>query len=139
MMSITAATRDRLKAAGAVEAIVSDRVFRDERPQGTPLPAIVLIGAGGATDYHYRGRASVQRVRIQLDCWAGSRGDADALGVAVIEAMEGAADLGSIRFVRAFVTDRRDGSDRGETIAATGAAPLAYRASIDFFVWFKEV
>jgi len=138
-MSVTAATRDRLKAAAPVVAIAGDRAFREERPQGTALPAIVVHGITAPIDYTYSGPSDLQRARVQLDCMAESAGAAEALADAAVAAMDGPAVLGGIRFVQSFVADRRDDSGRGT--AGSGASTvnaLVFRASVDLFIWFKQ-
>ena len=128
MASMTAALRDRLKADAGVNAIAATRVYRDERPQGSGLPAIVIMLVSDPRDYTYAGRTDFRRSRVTVECLASSRGAADEMAEAVIAACEGAAVVGATTFQRVIVANQFGDSDR----VTDGTI---FRAAVDLFVW----
>ena len=55
-MSMSADLRDRLVAAG----IAGGSIFRDERPQGSALPAVILLVVSDARPSTYDGRQALR-------------------------------------------------------------------------------
>ena len=106
-MSLTAATRDRLGADGGVTAIVGDRVYRDERPQGDPLPGVVIFLVSDPRPTVYGAPQALRRSRLQIDCLGSDRASADALAEVVIAAMDDPAEQDGVRFSRAFPVNVR--------------------------------
>lgn len=126
-MSLSAATRDRLRETG----IAGGSVFRDVRPDVGTLPAIVIIVVSDPQPSTYAGRTLLRETRLQIDCIARSRGEADDLATATISNLEGAAIVSGVRFSRAFVSDVRRRTDElpgGDTVFTT---------SPDLYVWHQ--
>ncbi|UIJ43723.1 DUF3168 domain-containing protein [Sphingomonas cannabina] len=124
-MSMTAALRDRLISAGLAEG----RVYRDERLQSSPLPALVLFVVSDPRPSTYDGRQDLRETRVQFDCMGSTRGDADALAEQVINTAEGAVTIGNVRFHRIFFEGPRH---------TWGLAPDGSRtfvSSLDGLVW----
>lgn len=119
---MTAALRDRLEAAGIA-------AYRDERPDTSALPAVVLFVISDPRPSTYEGRQPMRETRVQLDCYADSRGGADALAEQVIDVCEPAAVIGGVRFSRAFATSVRTDSER------LNSGSTEYRTSLDLMVW----
>lgn len=75
-----------LGAAGGVTALVADRVFPDEAPDGTALPCV----AYRRSDTEFFGTLSgeIGATRALMDCWclASSRGAAEEVANAVVAA-----------------------------------------------------
>lgn len=132
MVDMTAALRDRLKADAEIAAIVGPRVYRLERPQGEPLPALVIAQVSPGRTYTHDGAAGVSGPRVQFDCYSATRGEARALADAVIAEMEGPATTGGVSFVMAFLEEDRD---LGEQTGTT----FTHRQSLDFFVWWQAI
>jgi hypothetical protein len=65
--------------------------------------------------------------RVQVDCWAASHAEANALADAVIEALVPAHETGGARFGRSFVDGKRDFPERVE-------AKLIHRVSVDLMI-----
>lgn len=80
-----------------VQAIASDRVYFGTRPQGDPLPAVVLNTIADAEGYHMQGRNCLSEGRVQVDCYAVTYGEAKLLS----------------RAVRALLSGYREGPFRG--------------------------
>jgi hypothetical protein len=82
-MSPEESIRSVLAAAAGVTAIVGDRIYPDEVPQGDPLPAVVYRRA--ATPFQLTLDDTVARSggTMRVACWAGGRLVAEQLGDAV--------------------------------------------------------
>lgn len=132
-MSLTAATRDRLSAAEAVTPIAGDRVYRDMRIQGDPLPAaVIFLISGPRASIFGGGDQALRRSRLQIDCLAESQAAADALSEAVIAAMKGPEIVGPVSFSHAFVANVRGTSSREP------GKPSVFGTSVDLFVWWRS-
>jgi hypothetical protein len=127
-MAISAVLRDALKAAPTVNDPVGGRIYRDERPQGDPLPAIVIQLISDPRPLTFSGLQSVRRARLQVDCLATRRGVADDLAEAVIAAIDGRALAALPEVESARVVDVRNDSSR-DSPATT------FRTAIDVMVW----
>ncbi|ARR55333.1 hypothetical protein HY78_18745 [Rhizorhabdus wittichii DC-6] len=129
-MSVTAALRDRAKGTAGVASLVADRVWRDERLQGRPTPAITLQKVSDPRDYTHDGEQALRDTLIQWDVWGGSRGDCDDVGDALIAAVSPAGAQGAIAFEQSFVEADVDTTERSET-------ETIYRRRLDIRVWWK--
>lgn len=76
-----------LTASSAVSAIVSGRIFPD-RSNGTGAPYVIYSRITGVADNLLEGGATHDRIRIQVDCYAGTKTAAKALGIACRTALE---------------------------------------------------
>lgn len=125
---ISAVIRDALRAASAVEEAAFGRIYRDERPQGDPLPAIVILLVSDPRPLTYGGPQSLRRARLQIDCLAARRGAADDLAEAVITAIDGRALANVPRVESVRVIDVRNDSSRD-------SPTTTFRTMIDLMVW----
>lgn len=125
-MSVSAALRDALLAAPGVAALVGARVYRDERPEGDPLPAIVILLVSDPRPMTYSGAQSLRRARLQLDCLGDSRGLADEIGEAAIAAVEGKVLVAPFDSVR--IANVRNDSSRGNPATT-------FRTAVDVMAW----
>lgn len=126
-MAMGADLRDRLKAGG----VAVGAVYRDERPQGSSLPAVRFVVVSDPRDSTYEGRTVFRATRVQFDCMATSRGQADEIADAVIDVAEPAGTVGTTKFSRSFVDTSRSYSERG----ADGI--LTFVTSLDLLVWHQ--
>lgn len=126
-MSMSADLRDRLIAT----EVVANRVYRDERPQGSSLPCVRLQVVSDPRPSTYEGRQSFRSTSVQADCMATSRGEADAVADAVIAAAEPAGTVGGTKFSRAFVEASRTYSERADSGVVT------FVTSLDLAVWHQ--
>lgn len=78
-----------LLADAAIAARVSDRVYWGLRPQGFPLPAIVMHVISGADAPHLTGTDGFWRYRVQIDCYGADRPAARRLSRDVINLLNG--------------------------------------------------
>ena len=125
-MSMSADLRDRLKAAAMSAA---GRIYRDERPQGSGLPAVRMQVVSEDRPSTMEGRQSFRSTRVQLDCMGADRTAADDLAEQAITAAEPSGEVGGTQFQRAFVDSVRTYSDRADSGVTT------FVTSIDLIVW----
>ena len=126
--------RTQLLANAAVKALVAQRVTWVMRPQGSPIPAVVLHRIAGGRDYTYGERESLTSPLIQIDCWGQTYAQAKALSRAVITAL----DSLSAPFQGAFVQAERDTYERGDAPPTTSGTPDFFRTSLDVRVWHNS-
>lgn len=79
-----------LVAAGPVTALVGDRISVNPRAQGDQLPAIVLRVVSTVPNFHLRGDANLDEVRVQVDNFAATNTAAASLSDAVRTALSAA-------------------------------------------------
>lgn len=130
-MSATSDLRDALRAAPGVTARVGQRIYRDQRPAGSALGAVVLLLVSDPRPLAFDGPQSLRRARVQIDCLASSRGDADDLADDVITAINGRALTGAGAIESIGVINVRADSSR-DPDATT------YRTAIDAMVWLHS-
>ena len=76
-----------LSAASPVTAIVSARIFPDRSSSAAP-PYIIYSRVSGVAEPILEGGASLDRYRVQVDCYALTKTAAKALGLACRNAIE---------------------------------------------------
>ncbi|MBI6628327.1 DUF3168 domain-containing protein [Pontibaca salina] len=121
--------RALLLADSGVSALVGTRIDWGARPQGAPLPAIVLHTVSDVSGHTLDGPWALTTGRVQVDCYADSYGAAKALGRAVRAALDGTRS-GNINAV--FYQNSRDGREGG-----TNEADRPFRVSMDFLVNYQ--
>jgi hypothetical protein len=124
-MSMSADLRDRLEAAG----VAGGAVFRDVAPSGRDRPFVILQTISDPRLSTYDGRQAFRETRVQADCQALSRKDADDIAEAVIAAAETGGTFGTTKFTRAFVDSLRTYSD-----SQSGTGTI-YVTSLDLMIW----
>lgn len=124
-MSLSAALRDRLRAA----SVADGSIYRDERPDTAKLPAVVLLIVSDPQPSGYEGRQKLREARVQLDCIGNDRSEADAIAESAINALEGAGTISGVTFQRSFVGDVR------RRIDATSQEKSIFTTSPELYVW----
>ncbi len=94
-MTVETGIINLLLAASGVAALVSDRVRYVELGQRETLPAIAVTRISGGPEYAQDGDIGLQRVRIQVDCYAERPTEAKNVGAAVVAALSGVVDTDS--------------------------------------------
>jgi hypothetical protein len=69
-MDLQAALRARLVADAAIASVVGQRVYWGIRPQGTPLPAIVLTKVAPGQEWTHAGPDTMVNPWVQIDVYA---------------------------------------------------------------------
>jgi hypothetical protein len=123
------ALRARLLAASAITAIVGQRVYWDERPQGGVLPDITLTLVTDIRAQHLKGFDMSEAV-VQVDVRATSFAGKKALKEAVIAALVPSHTGNGVVFMRATDILARPANERTET-------QFIYRDAIDFRLRWK--
>jgi hypothetical protein len=124
---------DLLLTNGGVAAIVGDRVWPVSRPQGSPLPDIIVTRITGGPEYADDGEVGLERTRIQVDMYAVNYTQVYALQAAVratlsaFSGVHGSTDL-------SYITLEDQRSERGP---GDNAAEYLFRISCDYIVWVR--
>lgn len=129
-MAISAVLRDVLRDADAVQSFVAERIYRDERPQADPLPAIVIQLISDPRPLTFSGPQSLRRAWLTVECLSTSRGEADAIAETVVVEIDGRAVVERPEVESTRIIDVRNDSSR-----ANGALATTFRTAIDVMVW----
>lgn len=88
MPDISATVRTITLADATVSGLVGTRMYSDTLPQNATLPAITYFVVDTVPSETLTAIANVSKARIQIDCYAATRTDANSLGDAVRLALE---------------------------------------------------
>lgn len=111
-------------------AAVGGRVYWDERPQGSALPALTLSIVNDRRPENLKG-FDVPETLVQVDVWAANFADKRSIREAVIAVLSPPATVGGIEFMRATEINSRGLNERTETA-------FIFRDAIDFLFRWKE-
>lgn len=121
----------RLLQSAALGALVDRRVHHKIRPQGSPLPAVVINRISGVPVRRLDGVITITTTRIQVDCWAETAPQLFAVVSAVKAALDRATFAHTAAVIHGcFLIDEQD-DDVTET-PLTDHKPL--RTRMDFRV-----
>ena len=70
-----------------VKGLLVARVYPDRLPQSATMPAAVVHGVGGADETYLGGLVGVGHARVQIDSYATTRIAANALAIAIRNAL----------------------------------------------------
>lgn len=120
-----------LLADSAVTALVpAARISWHARPQGSPLPAIVMHVINDRDTYTVSDVTDFGQARVQIDCWGATYPSAKAVSRAVRAALAGHRDA---VFSRVWLAGARDTQD----YAADGTGDLP-GVSLDFEIDYRR-
>jgi hypothetical protein len=120
-MDFEGALRARLTGDAAVNALVGSRVYWENRPQGSPYPAVVLDYVVDARDQNMGGFQTLQRKLIQISVFTvdtpttSGFAQKKALKEAVIAAIAPSATVNGIKFRPIVAPDPVPINERTET------------------------
>ncbi len=124
--------RDHLAASSAIVNVVSNRIFADTMPQGTPYPVIIINDLSNTPEYYLHGEAGLHTSHIQIDGWtdgSGGKAEINTLGELIRNRLSGyRGQFGSGCYGTARII-------RSDTLAAPpvdGSDQHRRRASMDF-------
>lgn len=126
-MSMSGDLRDRLKTG----TVAGARIYRDERPPKSPLPAVRMQVISDPRPSTMEGRQALRETTVQCDCMGTERAEADQLAEQVIAIAEQAGTVGTTSFQRSFVDGLRTYSERSTDGVVT------YVSSLDLRVWHQ--
>jgi hypothetical protein len=130
-----------LADATIAAAVANTRVHATILPQGTngpQVPAVVYNLITELTDHHTQGASGLVMVRMQVDAYAATANEADALARAIKERIDGTAGVwaygtaspqDSVRVQGVFAENARTGYE---------ADAKLYRTGRDFVIWYAE-
>ncbi|MDG3040439.1 DUF3168 domain-containing protein [Roseicyclus marinus] len=124
------ALRSLLLANSTIAGLLAGGVNWGTRPQGQPLPAIVLNVITSAEGYRLKGRDGLLQARVQVDCYGSTYGSAKILSRAVIDLLGGYSGGG---FRGVFHVGTRDSREGG-----SNEADRPFRVSLDFTTHWRE-
>jgi hypothetical protein len=116
-----------LLSRASLVALVGSRIHWAVRPQGTPLPAVVLTRIDAVRDQTYAGRSGLVRSRVQVDCWGASYTSVKAVARQVVQHADAAP------FNAVFIDDESDSFEPGPE-----AAGALHRTRLDLIIWHTE-
>lgn len=76
-----------LSGHAPLTALVGTRIYPDAMPEETPMPAAVFARLSTDPTYNIGGTLLCEDVQMSVAGWAKTRGEADAIGVAIVGAM----------------------------------------------------
>ena len=132
---ISAGIRSYLAGLAAVTDVTSTRIYAGHLPQKATLPAIVYYVISGTHDHHLTGSANFGMTRIQMDCYATTRGTANSLGEILRKNLthyRGAAGSETVDNINAGSPRERDESPKDSSDS------WRYVHSRDYLVWHSE-
>ena len=131
-MTIEADLIDYLKGYSALTALVSSRIYPMQRPQAQSLPSITVTRISGNPVYSDEGEAGIEQVRVQIDVWGSTYGQAKAAAGAVRDRLSGTRDVtqGSTTFVLIDLEDERERQEGGSNVSE-----YLFSVSLDWLIW----
>ena len=133
-MSMRADLVTRLLGHTPLVAIVGSAVSWFEKDRGDSYPALILNSIPTPRDYAHDGWDGIDEARVQFDAYATDPDQAEALGAAVIPAMEAAGIWGATEFGPGFF----EGANTVPEGEQAGGQRL-YRMSFDFTFHHKAL
>lgn len=129
-----------LTAGPDVAAIVDERVYADEAPDGATYPLLVVTKVAGPGAYTNDGDTGLEEARVQVDCYTDQGGEAlITLRTAVrrrLSGFRGGAVSGSPCAISSVFCINDLALPASETIR-TG--PRLRRRMLEFRIWNREV
>lgn len=120
----------------SIAALIGDRFFWSDIPQGAERPFISCWNVTFGQGYTMAGPDGLIDVMLQLDVWGMSHGDAVDVARVVMDRFDGLqGTIGATDIRGVFFRGRRDSK---EPMAGETAQPY-YRRSIDVEVWFRTI
>jgi hypothetical protein len=125
------ALRDLLIADTGVNTLVSGRVTWGSRPQGKPMPAIVMYLVDDISGHSQSGPDNLSVARVQVNCHGANYPQAMTLSKAVREALDGYRGGVFQGIFHALTRDSREGG--------SNEADRPFLRQMDFIVnWSKN-
>jgi len=140
MADIGLALRSKLVGTNAVATILGTRIYPDKLPQGGTLPAAVYYGISGTDEGQLSGLLGRAEQRIQIDAYATTRTAANALALAIRDALTSSWGRGTWGPTGATVSVSGcvpEGGERYDTQGlGDGSDEDQYITSRDYLIYF---
>jgi uncharacterized protein DUF3168 len=131
MADIEAGLFTLLSTNAGISALVATRIYPLRIPEGATLPAVAYHKVTGPRTHSKDGDMSLSHPRFQVTCWAKDYSDAKAVRDAVIAALDGFTDggtMGGVVVDQVIVENDLDLLDN---------QTLEFGASIDAIIWHQ--
>lgn len=119
-----------LSADAGISAVVGTRIYPLRVPEDATLPALAYHKISGPSEHSKDGDMNLNHPRFQFTCWADKYADAKAGRTAVVAALNGFANGGTmggaVVVEQVIVTDDMDLHD---------PQSLEFGASVDAIIW----
>ena len=136
MADIGAATRTKLIGTSAVAALLGTRIYPDQLPQSPTLPAAVYYGISGTDEPRLSGLAGFATERIQIDAYASTRLAANALALAIRDALTSSWGRGTWGTVGVSGCNPEGGERYDTQELGDGSDERQFITSRDYLVYF---
>jgi len=125
-MGLTDDFCNRLSTYPGLVALVGDRIWPVETPQGEKRPHCVYEQVSGGRRYSHSGYSNLQRPRMQVTCYADTYEAAKDIAAQVTEALE---SWSAVNVNGVFQQNEIDMIDPATELKVV---------VVDFFIWYKE-
>lgn len=123
-MSIETDLYTQLSTHAGLTALVSTKIYPVLAPQKVDLPYCVYLKVSNVRQYSHQGFSNLERVRLQISCFAKTYSTAKDVAAQVIAAME----AWSASSVQAVIPDGEEDLYEEDT--------ETYHIPLDFIVWY---
>lgn len=131
MLDLRPELRSFLLADPSIAAVVVNRVYPGQMPQGVSATSIVYTRISGGGDYHMQGLSGFARHRYQIDAWALKADSAASLADLIRDRIDGyRGAMGAVTVHGIFFQDQREDYDEEAKLHRTGR---------DYFIDFAEL
>lgn len=137
-MTLLEAIHVYLSSKTALTALVSTRIYRVIRPQGSELPALAYRKVSGSDELYQSGTSTLGQTRIGFTCWAADPSQAEAIRDVIRDVLQnysGTITSGaeSVVVVRSHLETDAEFYDPPQDASGSGL----FSASIDVFFWWR--
>lgn len=139
MSDIGVALRAKLLADGTVSGLVSTRIYPRRMQQDVTLPAIVYHKVGGDDETYLSGLVGCVHQRFQLESWAATKIAADALAIAIRNALCASGGRGLWGTVNVTGCTPQGGPRDSEQSYGDGSDEATQITIRDFLVSYDDV
>lgn len=122
----------------AITDVVSTRLYRVKRPQGSDLPALTWRKVSGQDQLYQKGTTTLAECRVEVTCWASIPSGAETLRNAVRDVCQrysGTITSGEESVVVVLIRIEDDAEFYDPPLDASDNG--AYSATIDLHIWWR--
>ena len=129
-MALEEALRAYLLGQSAITALVGERIYHGEAPEGAAKPLVVVRRVSTPRDYVQTGPSGLTWPRVQLTIRAARQQEALEVAAALRQALSGyKGPMGAVQVDAVFVVNEFDGF---------GFGSRTYERMMDVIIWHHE-
>jgi hypothetical protein len=136
-MSFESSLHDWLLSRADLSALIGDRMYPREAPQGVALPYVVRTRVSDPGQHHLGGRALIGNPRYQFDVFGDTSESARAVSEALRVALDGLVRC-PLDATETIYECRLDGEVDSYEPNADGSEGGLFRQILDFLFWHKR-